>query len=115
MVKVSISGSGSKGKTKVRGGNQYNFFTGLEVTIDGLPCTDMILAQLREANPSAWGSVTSLDGTPGHPLVLGTGPIRLDLIEGLSFDPDNLRPHTIVFSVEGEDNGGCIQYNLYIE
>lgn len=114
-ITVSIGAAGSVGPTSIRGGNQMVFFTDLNVTVDGHPVTDKILAQLQETNPSVWNLITSFDGSPTHPLRQGTGPIRLDLIDGLSFDPDEMRPHTIVFSVEGAGNGGCIQYNLYVE
>jgi hypothetical protein len=114
MVPVTIAATGSTGPTSVRGGSQLTFFTGLEIIVDGLPATDRILAQLRATN-SAWSQVTSFDGSDGHPLRDGTGPIRLDLIDALSFDPDEVRPHTIAFTVRGAGNGGRIQYNLYVE
>lgn len=114
-ISVTIGATGSVGPTSIRGGKQMVFFTDLKITVDGQPVTEKILAQLQETNPSVWSLVTSFDGSPTHPLRPGTGPIRLDLIDGLSFDPDEMRPHTIEFSVEGAGNGGCIQYNLYVE
>jgi hypothetical protein len=87
--------------------------------------TKKILEQLQKTNPSVWSPggilVTSLDGGIGRPLTdRGTGPIRLDLIDGLTFEPDEFVPYEIELSVpgervEGDGNGGCIQYNLYVE
>lgn len=113
-VGVTIEATGSVGAIDLRGGNQLTSFTGLEIKVNGVSCTARILAQVKAMNP-AWGSITSFDGSPGHPLLLGTGPVRLDLIDMVSFDADEARPHTIEFSVRGAGNGGCVQYNLYVE
>lgn len=113
-IGVTIEATGSAGATDLRSGNQLTFFTGLEIKVNGVSCTARILAQVKAMNP-AWSSITSFDGSPGHPLLQGTGPVRLDLIDLLSFDADEERPHTIEFSVRGAGNGGCVQYNLYVE
>ena len=109
---------GAKGKP-VRAGDQLSFLYDLQITIDQRPCTPQILAQIKETNSSVWANaaITTLgNGPAGQPdplLTNGTGPIRLDLIEGLEFDAG--RDHEIELSVRGDGNGGCIQYNLYVE
>ena len=116
---------GAAGIQEARSGvHQLAFFTGLAIKVrhgsgNEVNCTDKILAQLKQTNPSVWSpsgiSIASLDGGPGQPLKEnGTGPIRLDLIDGLTFDPDDV-PYEIELSVAGKGNGGCIHYNLYIE
>lgn len=91
------------------------YLKNLRVAINGRDVTDKIRAQLKETNPNAWGLVNSLDGSPADPLGAdGTGPIRLDLIDGLSFDR-NEKPYEIELFVKDEGTGGCIQYNLYVE
>jgi len=104
---------------------QLTFFSRLAVKVrhgsgNVVNCTDKILEQIKRTNPSVWSppgiSITSLDGGPVDPLtVKGTGPIRLDLVDGLMFEPDEFVPYEIELAVEGDGNGGCIHYNLYVE
>jgi len=114
----------------VRAGKQLAFFFGLTITVrrgsgTQVDYTESILEQLQRTNASVWSPggilITSLDGGKGKPLTdNGTGPIRLDLLPGLIFEPDEFVPYEIELSVPGErlpgeGNGGCIQYNLYVE
>jgi len=121
-VAVTVSNAlvGSTGLPP-RGGSQLSFLSNLKVSIDGSPkveTTRAIVAQIARLYPNIWTEQDSLGGTAvpeTHPLVVhGTGLIRLDLldVENISFGPG---AHEIEFSVEGAGNGGCLQYNLYIE
>lgn len=87
----------------------------LKIAIDDKPMTVPILDQLQRSSPEAWNMLAALNGADGQPMSFkgtGAGPIRLDLLDGLSFDPGE---HWIDLSVDTDDNGGCIHYNLYIE
>jgi hypothetical protein len=124
LIKVNVSTTGSGGETTVRGGQQLSFFTDLTIAVGkgalGVDCTSKILDRIKQTYPSAWPMAASFDGRVNKPLHdFGTGPIRLDLIDGLSFEPDDFTPYEITISVPQTDphtdEGGCIQYNLYVE
>ncbi len=115
-VQISLSerAVGATGPTSVRAGSQLSYLSGLQIAVDGKPCTNAIVQQLNDTNPSVWGGALAL-GSSTEPDPLrdpGTGPIRLDLLGQVSFDEG---PHEIVLWVAGDGNGGCIQYNLYVE
>ncbi|MEO8339278.1 MAG: hypothetical protein ABI604_06095 [Nitrospirota bacterium] len=97
------------------------FVDDLQVAIDGIPVTDAIIAQLKDADAN-W-SANSQDklgnGSVNHPLVMdpitrkgGTGEIKLDFLPNIYFLDGE---HSIELSVEGDGNGGRILYNLYVE
>jgi hypothetical protein len=87
--------------------------------------TSAILDQLKNAQPAIYGSKNKLGegrGDVNDPLANnGTGPIKLDFLQGLDFDegeyyiilhaPDKV-PKT---EVPIPHNGGRILYNLYVE
>jgi hypothetical protein len=83
----------------------------------GKKCTDEILTQLRNLQPTIWGDSTKTkdelgDGSKDHPLANnGTGAIRLDLLSNeLSFPEGQYYIDLIVPS-----GGGRVVYNLYVE
>jgi hypothetical protein len=115
---------GEIGAYKARDGAQLVYLSNLKVSIDGSDpdvTTAAILAQVKKNDPARWpNTINSLDGGPDSllfPLANkeGTGLIRLDLlgVPGVSFGPDEV--HEIELSVDGDGNGGCVQYNLYVE
>jgi len=122
---VNIASTGSAGPTLVRDGNQLTYLSKLQITVSkrggtSIPCTDKILRYVKDNNspspPNPWGAEAEINGRPADPLfTIGTGPIRLDLIDGLSFEPDQVNPYEITLSIAGNGNGGCIEYNLYVE
>jgi hypothetical protein len=124
-ITVNISPTGSVGPTTVREGNQLTYLSQLQITIGKrggtyVNYTDKILRYVKDNNspspPNPWGGQAVINGQPGDPLVtIGTGPIRLDLIDGLSFEPDQVNPYEITLSVTGAGNGGSIEYSLYVE
>jgi hypothetical protein len=124
-ITINISPTGSAGPTTVRDGNQLTYLSNLQITIGKRGGTSAnygakILQYVKDNNspspPNPWGGETVINGQPGNPLVtIGTGPIRLDLIDGLSFEPDQVNPYEITLSVAGNGNGGCIEYSLYVE
>lgn len=120
-IRVKVSTTGSGPGTTVRGGLQLLYFKDLAITVgkkgtNPLPSTDKVLTYVKQNYSAAWNNQTSFNGFQGDPLYrFGTGPIRLDLIDGLSFEPDEFVPYEIKLSVVGSGNGGCIQYNLYVE
>jgi hypothetical protein len=128
LIEVKVSTTGSGPGTQVRGGPQLVYLSDLRIGIGKksstqLPdYTDKILDHVQEKHPGTinpahpWVNETTFNGNPGHSLYeSGTGPIRLDLIDGLSFEPDEYVPYEIELSVDRDDEGGCIQYNLYVE
>jgi len=121
QINVNVSTTpGSAGFWTIRGGLQLSFLSGLTITVGkagstAIDCTTKILDYVKQNYASAWSHETSLDGNTGSPLHdLGTGPIRLDLIDGLSFEPDDYHPYEITLSV-ASGTGGGIKYNLYVE
>jgi hypothetical protein len=124
-ITINISPTGSAGPTTVRDGNQLTYLSNLQITIGKRGGTSAnygakILQYVKDNNspspPNPWGGQAVINGRSGDPLVtMGTGPIRLDLIDGLSFEPDEVNPYEITLSVTGDGNGGCIEYNLYVE
>jgi hypothetical protein len=90
-------------------------FSNLQVAINDKPVTVAIIDQLANTDPRSWTPASRLDSDDGSPLRFdgpGAGPIRLDLLPGVTFDPGE---HWIDFSVQGDRNGGCVHYNLYVE
>jgi hypothetical protein len=126
-IKVQVSSAGQTGQTTVRQGNQFLYVSELKIGIGKkgsvVDRTYDVLQYVKDNFPSGnnptsiWSNQGSFVGKPTYPLYeAGTGPIRLDLIDGLSFDPDEYVPYEITLSVENNnETGGCIQYNLFVE
>ena len=82
----------------------YTYLDDLRINIDGVEYTPEILDRLN------WNKLGN--GSSTHKLVTeGTGPIRLDLLGVDFFEGD----HVIELFVEGDGNGGCILFNLYVD
>jgi hypothetical protein len=120
-LQVTLKPTGSAGPWLVRGGQQLDFLSNLRISIGKagstpLDITNAVLDYVKRNYASVWSNETSFDGHTGSPLHdHGTGPIRLDLIDGLSFDPDDFTPYEITLWVQTADNGGSVKYNLYVD
>jgi hypothetical protein len=76
--------------------------------------TAAILDQLKNAQPAIYGGKSKLGeghGDENDPLANnGTGPIKLDFLQGLSFDEGEY-----YIELKVDSGGGRILYNLYVE
>jgi hypothetical protein len=74
--------------------------------------TPKIWHQLHDAQPTIeWETIKLGDGSVNHPLAQnGTGEIKLDFLEGLSFDEGEY-----CIELKVDSGGGRILYNLYVE
>lgn len=83
------------------GGTPRTYFDDLQIEIDGVDRTAVLLAQAGEAK---FG-----DGTSGHNTVV-TGH-ELDILPYIATPGQ----HTVKFSVSGAENGGKVRWNLYTQ
>jgi hypothetical protein len=120
-VDVALSGSSNisnQGVTdlNMRVGNKkaLTFFRELQVKLDGMPITDLILTQLK-AKPgqgALWNELGNGLGT--HKLASPEGTGEIDLLKlGVEL---GLGEHRLEFFVDPllADNGGNLQFNLYV-
>lgn len=92
-----------------RTGPQLTFLDDLHIEVDHIDVTDAVIAQLTQLTSVTWTKLG--DGTATHPLVAGTGAIRLDFLPDVEFPEGE---HTITLSVRNA-SGGRVLYNLYVD
>jgi hypothetical protein len=120
-VNVTLTGSATVNNTGVtdhdiRVGNKkaLTYFKGLKIKLNGVSVTDLILDQLR-AKPGQAADWPELgDGLPSHKLASSEGTGEIDLLKlGVEI---GLGSHKLEFFLDPAiaDNGGNLQYNLYL-
>jgi len=120
-VNVNLTGTATVNHTgvsdyNIRVGNNkaLTYFKQLKIKLDGNDVTDLILTQLR-AKPGQGADWPELgNGLPGHRLASVDGTGEIDLLKlGIEI---GLGPHKLEFALDPAiaDNGGNLQYNLYL-